>query len=260
MEKACSDGTNNCWAQWNVYAAETVNGHATTPTFTQFTASDHIMHSGTVSTGGLGGGANRNLADFFQVSLDPMHRANIAFADDHIASSLCTSQSPGHCANNDPKSFRVGVPYFTYQLNANPNIVTTGPCAGTPPPPPGAHKITGGGRIGSPINFGFVAQDTPANASLSYHDSNANADVHSSNITTPTVTFSGNCATFKGSAKFNQQAGYNYNVKACDNNDPNNGGAGQDTFFITVTNAVTGAVVYKNGGVITSGDIEIHSQ
>jgi hypothetical protein len=260
MEKACSDGTNNCWAQWNVYAAETVNGHATTPTFTQFTASDHIMHSGTVSTGGLGGGANRNLADFFQVSLDPMHRANIAFADDHIASSLCTSQSPGHCANNDPKSFRVCVPYFTYQLNANPNIVTTGPCAGTPPPPPGAHKITGGGRIGSPINFGFVAQDTPANASLSYHDSNANADVHSSNITTPTVTFSGNCATFKGSAKFNQQAGYNYNVKACDNNDPNNGGAGQDTFFITVTNAVTGAVVYKNGGVITSGDIEIHSQ
>lgn len=57
------------------------------------------------------------------------HRANIAFADDHIASPLCSQQSPGHCANNDPQSFRVAVPYFTYQLKANKKIVTTGVCA-----------------------------------------------------------------------------------------------------------------------------------
>jgi len=71
----CSDGTNSCWAKWNVYMAESVNGHALVPGFTQYTASDHIIHSGTVSTGGLGGGADRNLADFFQVAIDPQHRA-----------------------------------------------------------------------------------------------------------------------------------------------------------------------------------------
>jgi len=129
MERTCSDGTNSCWAQWDVYMAESVNGHAASPKFTQFAASDHIIHAGTVSTGGTFGSANRNLLDFFQVALDPQHRANIAFADDHLASTLCSSQSPGHCANNDPQTFRQGVPYFTYQLKANPNIVSGGKCA-----------------------------------------------------------------------------------------------------------------------------------
>jgi len=129
MEKTCSTGTNSCWAKWNVYMVESVNGNSSTPKFTQYTASDHIIHSGTVSTGGLGGGANRNLADYFQVALDLQHRANISFADDHLASPTCTTQSPGHCANDDPQAFRVGTPYFTYQLKTNPGIVTAGRCA-----------------------------------------------------------------------------------------------------------------------------------
>lgn len=131
MQPACSDGTTDCWAQWNVYMAESVKGNAAVPTFVQHTASDHIIHSGTVCTNGTGcsGGDSRSLADFFQVALDPQHRANIAYADDHLASSLCSQQSPGHCANNDPQSFRVAVPYFTYQLEPNKKIVTTGLCA-----------------------------------------------------------------------------------------------------------------------------------
>ena len=132
LEQTCSNGTNSCWAKWSVYAAETVNGHSAAPAFAQYTASDHIIHYGTVSTGGLGGNANRNLADFFQVALDRQHRANISFADDHVHSPLCTSQSPGHCADNDPQSFREGVPYFTYQLRTNPHIVTSGVCAVAP--------------------------------------------------------------------------------------------------------------------------------
>jgi len=75
------------------------------------------------------GDDSRSLADFFQVALDAQHRANIAYADDHLASPLCSQQSPGHCANNDPQSFRVAVPYFTYQLKPNKKIVTTGACA-----------------------------------------------------------------------------------------------------------------------------------
>jgi len=131
MQPSCTDGTMNCWAQWNVYMAESVNGHDTVPTFMQHTASDHIIHAGTVCTNGTGcsNGDSRALADFFQVALDTQHRANIAYSDDHLASPLCSQQSSGHCANNDPQSFRVAVPYFTYQLKPNKKIVTTGLCA-----------------------------------------------------------------------------------------------------------------------------------
>jgi hypothetical protein len=131
MQGTCTDGTTSCWAHWNVYAAETVDGHAAVPSFTQHAASDHVIHSGTICTGGTGcsNGDSRALADFFQVALDTQHRANITYADDHLASPLCSQQSPGHCANNDPQSFRVAVPYFTYQLKADKKIVTTGLCA-----------------------------------------------------------------------------------------------------------------------------------
>jgi hypothetical protein len=131
MQPTCTDGTTGCWAQWNVYASESFNGNAATPAFTQHIASDHVMHSGTVCTGGTGcsNGDSRSLADFFQVALDTQHRANIAYSDDHLASPLCSQQSPGHCANNDPQSFRVAVPYFTYQLKPNKKVITTGLCA-----------------------------------------------------------------------------------------------------------------------------------
>jgi hypothetical protein len=131
MQSTCIDGTMSCWAQWKVYSAETVNGHAVVPAFTQRTASDHVIHSGTVCTGGTGcgNGDSRALADFFQVALDTQHRANIAYSDDHLASPLCSSQSPGHCGNSDPLAFRVAVPYFTYQVKADKKVVTTGVCA-----------------------------------------------------------------------------------------------------------------------------------
>ena len=127
----CTDGTTTCmtkWAKWNVFVLETVNGHAASPTFTQYTASDHVIHRGTVSTGGLGGGADRNLADFFQVALDPQHRANIAFADDHVVSPLSLRRT-GTDNPDDPVSFRVGMPYFTYRLQPPAGLVTTGSCA-----------------------------------------------------------------------------------------------------------------------------------
>lgn len=131
MQPACTDGTTDCWAQWNAYMAESVNGHAAVPSFMQHTASDHVVHAGTVCTNGTGcsTGDSRSLADFFQVALDPQHRANISYADDHLASPLCSMQSPGHCANNDPLTFREGVPYFTYQLKPNKKIATTDACA-----------------------------------------------------------------------------------------------------------------------------------
>ncbi len=258
LEKTCSDGTNSCWAKWNVYAAETVDGHDAVPAFTQFTASDHVIHSGTVSTGGLGGGANRNLADFFQVALDPQHRANISFADDHVVSPLCSRRTPtSTCMENSPNAFRTGQPYFTYQLKANADILTTGSCAPPPPTTPGAEKITGGGQIpsvkaGLRANFGFMAQNTGPNAALSYHDDGALGgplDVHSTNTIPPIVTFSGNCGKAQGAAKVNQQPGFTYTAEACDNHDS---GAGKDTFSISVTGPM---FFYTNSGTLTSGRI-----
>jgi hypothetical protein len=262
MEPSCSDETNSCWAQWNVYLAETVNGHELVPSFTQYTASDHVIHLGTVSTGGLGGSANRNLGDFFQVALDGQHRANIAFSDDHVVSPVCSTQTPGHCSPSDPQSFRNGQPYFTYQLAANPAIATTGSCAGTATPPPGEEKVTGHGQInsvqaGDSASFGLMAQNQPANAALSYQDAGTPSgalDVRSSNITVPTVNFSGSCVSVSGSAKVNNQPGYSYTAQACDNGNP---GAGNDTFSISVSGP---NFSYSNSGTLTSGNIQVQSQ
>ena len=103
----------------------------------------------------------------------------------------------------------------------------------------------------------MVAQNKQPNASLSYHDDGAPGgpiDVHSSNTSVPTVTFSGNCAEFKGDAKVNQQLGYTYTVDACDNSEP---GTGQDTFGITVSGP---NFFYNNSGKLTDANIQIHTQ
>ena len=262
MEPTCSDGSNSCWAQWNVYLAETVNGHELVPGFTQYTASDHVVHYGTISTGGLTGSANRNLGDFFQVALDRRHRANITFGDDHVVSPLCTTQTPGHCSPTDPQSFRNGQPYFTYQLAANKAIATTGVCAGTPTPPADEERITGEGDVnsvqaGDSASFGLVAENDPENASVAYRDDGApggGLQLRSSNITVPSVTFSGSCASISGSATVNKQPGYSYTVQACDNGSP---GAGNDTFSINVTGP---NYSYQNSGKLTSGNIQIKSE
>jgi hypothetical protein len=259
---ACNSGSTcmQNWAKWNVYYAESVNGHDSTPFFVQSVISDHVIHRGTISTGGLGGGADRSLADLFQIAFDPQDFANVAFSDDHKVSSV----GPNNGADN-PTTRRLIRANFTHQLMPTAGfVVKTGTCAGSPPPPPpGAEKITGGGQIASQTpglfaNFGFVAMNDKPNASLSYHDDGATGgsiDVHSANTSVPSVTFSGNCGTFKGDAKVNQKPGYKYTVNACDNAEP---GAGKDTFFISVTGPTNFS--YSNGGFITSGNIQIHKQ
>ena len=94
---------------WNVFVAESVNGHAAAPVFTLSQASDHSNHTGQISTGGLTGSSDRSLADFFQIAIDPNHRINVAYADNHAGTS---------------------VTYFTRQKKAIRGIVTKGQCAG----------------------------------------------------------------------------------------------------------------------------------
>ncbi len=251
---ACNDGTTTCmtkWANWNVYYAESLNAHGATPVFAQTVASDHVIHRGTLSTGGLGGGADRSLADFFQIAFDPQHRANVAFSDDHKVSPLGPDNGP-----DNPTTRRLIRANFTHQLMPNPGIVTfqSGSCVPNPAPQPG-NKMTGNGQLGSSINFAFIVKDTPMNGVLSYQDASSPSgplDVRSSGGV-DSVTFSGNCAAFTGSAKVNHQPGYRFQVTACDNGDPNPG-SGQDTFNINVTGPFFS---YGQGGTITSGDLEL---
>ena len=78
-----TNAANDDNADWNVFFAQTLNAKDSTPTFQQVAASDHFIHAGNISEGGLTGSANRNLLDYFQVSLDPQGAAFISFADDH---------------------------------------------------------------------------------------------------------------------------------------------------------------------------------
>src|SRR5207245_318832 len=128
----CASGSTTCmtnWAQWQVFVAESVNANedfdgagVDPPIFVQRLISDHVIHRGTVSTGGLGGSANRNLGDLFQIAFDPLHRANVAFSDDSKLSPLTIT---GHTGNDDPQARRLIRANFTYQMTANPGNCAT---------------------------------------------------------------------------------------------------------------------------------------
>lgn len=97
--------------QWNVFVAETVNGHAIVPVFTLSQVTDHVNHTGQISTTGFNPlGSDRSLSDFFQIAIDPTnHLINVAYDDNHAGTT---------------------VTYFTRQRKATSGIVTSGPCGG----------------------------------------------------------------------------------------------------------------------------------
>ncbi len=232
------------WANWNVYVAETVNGHSAAPIWIQTLASDHSNHRGTISTGGLTGSANRNMGDFFTVALDPQHRANLAYGDDHL---LDPRDAPG-TNPDDPSATRLMRAYFTRQTSTNPAVATSGSCAGTPLST--GNKLNGGGHIGPAVNFGVSVKDSPINAALQYQDDNASLKVNSSNGA-KSVSFDGNCASASGDAKVNGVSGYSYNLFACDNTPSGS----PDSFSIQVTGP---NFSYANSGALTDGNLNKH--
>jgi hypothetical protein len=235
-------------AQWNVYAAETVNGNDPTPNFTQYTASDHVIHIGTVSTGGLqpGGTASRSLADFFQVALDPQHRANIAFADDH-----------------DTSNNHVGVPYFTRQRRANPSIVgTNGPsscfhtvsqvCSGGG----GGDDAEGDGdEEGSDGHRGQFAFKTPdschPSGEMDFDESDTGEHMKGNRM--DSVSVSGNQATISGAGTLADGTAVNYTAVVLGNMPV----IGANNFAISWITA-TGSV-FHTSGPLTGGYILVHT-
>jgi hypothetical protein len=77
-------GGNTDNANWKVYFAQTLNATSSAPTILQGAASDHVIHGSNISLAGFttGTSPNRNLADFFQVAIDPQGMALVAWADD----------------------------------------------------------------------------------------------------------------------------------------------------------------------------------
>lgn len=66
-------------AQWHVYAAQSLDAAGASPTFRVDRVTPEPIKEGTVSTGGLGGKADRSLGDFFSLALDPEGRVHFAF-------------------------------------------------------------------------------------------------------------------------------------------------------------------------------------
>jgi hypothetical protein len=80
---ALTGGPNNMppGASWNVMFAQSLNANSREPVFTVSQASDHIIHTGSISNGGTFGSSDRSLLDFFQVAIGPDGLGNIFCAD-----------------------------------------------------------------------------------------------------------------------------------------------------------------------------------
>src|SRR5712664_2284479 len=176
-DQAGNSNTVPLTTNWNVFVAETVNGHAITPVFTLSQATDHVNHTGQISTGGLLGSSDRSLADFFQIAIDPTnHLVNIAYADNHAGPS---------------------VSYFTRQKTATSGISTKGNCAGT------THQAGGKGnepgKRGGSANFAFNYDDSnPQSNSAAFSDSGSGVSFQATQFTSATFDEVAHSVTLTG--------------------------------------------------------------
>jgi len=178
---------------WNVFVAESVNGHAISPVFAMSQATDHSNHTGQISTGGLLGSSDRSLADFFQIAMDPSHLVNITYADNHAGPS---------------------VSYFTRQKKAAVGISTKGKCAGT------AHEAGGNGhengKHGGQAQFSFNYDDSDqTNGSASYSDSGSGVVFQTTQVPAATFNQVAHTVTLTGAGTNNGRA-VTYTIVAAD--------------------------------------------
>ncbi len=210
---------------WNVYVGESVNGHAPTPVFTQTMISDHVIHKGTISTGGLTGNADRSLADFFNSAIDPLHLVNVVFDDDHV--------TPGGA-----------VPVFTRQRTATSGIATKGQCAGTCREAGG--KGDQNGKDGGKAQFGFSHDGCNNTDSASYTDSGAGVKFVASSVTSATFNDTAHTVTLVGTGTDNG-APVAFTIVAADSSLVPPG-----MFSITLSDG------YSNSGSLLDGSVTIY--
>ena len=247
IHEPCAPGSTTCmtnWTQWQVYAAETVSGRSSTPAFQQTVASDHVVHRGTISTGGLTGNANRDLGDYFQVGLDPKHRPNLAFSDTSKINPLGPNAGP-----DNPATRRLVRVNFTRRLAAVGGISTAGSCA-TEPAPAATTQIAGQGTVSGVGSFALVARAQPRSGAMTYTDRYYGVTVRTSNGIA-TFSVAQHCAKFAGSVVVNGKDGYRAYVTACDND----AAVTPDTFSLSIYGPNN--FIYRQKGTLTAGDLRL---
>jgi hypothetical protein len=211
--------------QWNVFVAESVNGHAISPVFTLSQATDHVNHTGQISTGGLLGSSDRSLADFFQIAIDATnHLINIAYADNHAGTS---------------------VTYFTRQRRATSGIAINGKCAGS------SHEAggTGGlaGTAGGTAQFAFnYDASSQLSASASFSDSGSGVNFQASQVTSATFDEVAHTVTLTGSGADNSLP-VAFTIIAADSSL-----AAPGLFSITLSDG------YNNSGNLLDGSVTVY--
>jgi hypothetical protein len=179
-DQAGNSNTVPLTTKWNVFVAESVNAHAIAPVFTFSQATDHVNHTGQISTGGFFGSSDRSLADFFQIAIDPTnHLVNIAYADNHVGKS---------------------VTYFTRERQPAAGIVTSGPCA--------VHETDGEGdepgKKGGSAHFRLHHDDCNQEPDTEdFSDSGSGTDFHSTKVTSATFNSVAHSVTITGSGTNN---------------------------------------------------------
>jgi hypothetical protein len=175
-DHAGNSNTIDLSTKWNVFVAETVNGHAIAPVFTLNQVTDHVNHTGQISTTGFNPlGSDRSLSDFFQIAIDPTsHLINVAYDDNHAGTTLT---------------------YFTRQRKATSGIVTSGPCGG--------HEEDGEGdepgKKGGTAHFRFHHDDCNQEPDTEdFSDPGSGTDFHSTKVTSATFDGVAHSVTIAG--------------------------------------------------------------
>lgn len=222
-DQAGNSNTVPLTTNWNVFVAESANGHAIQPTFTLSQATDHANHTGQISTGGLLGSSDRSLADFFQIGIDPNHLVNIAYADNHAGTT---------------------VTYFTREKTAASGITTGGQCAGTCREAGG--KGHENGKHGGQAQFAFNHDGCNHEDSASYSDSGAGVNFQATQVTSATFDDVAHTVTLIGSGTDNGLA-VTFTIVASDSSLVPPG-----VFSITLSDG------YTNTGNLLDGSIAIY--
>jgi hypothetical protein len=106
-----SASTPDVDSNWHLFFTQTRDPLATTPTFAQVQALSQTIHNQSVCFRGLDcdiNGGNRDLAEYYSMTIDPDGNANIAFSDDvtnslgGLASTWYTKQASGLSAYAPP--------------------------------------------------------------------------------------------------------------------------------------------------------------
>jgi hypothetical protein len=145
---ALTGGPNNMPtnASWNVMFAQSLNANAREPVFSApAQASDHVIHTGSISNGGTFGSSDRSLLDFFSVSVGPDGLANI-FCADNDSSGAGTTHINYMRQNSGPLAV------------ANPGAVT---CLPIPPLASVVSRMTHGGAGTFDVNLPLPPNSSP---------------------------------------------------------------------------------------------------